>query len=297
MSQVLDLRQFHRLSDFQNQTPENTLWYQGDLELLNQPLASVVGTREITSEGALRAKRLTSLLVSHGFCIVSGLAKGVDRVAHETALEMNGKTIAVMGTPIDQCYPREHVQLKAKIVERGLVLSQFAPGTPLQKSNFPRRNVLMAALSGATFVVEAEADSGTRHQVKAAISMGKPVGLLASLVQKGYPWIDEAIRSGHGAIIEHPEDARMVLSYANEMLGRRPTAHIEQEFLFGDFTAQAGGYRGIEAAFPEAPIFHRDCSSEEPHLALVVPSAPEHRSWLHRLFDHCLGLTSKRVIG
>src|SRR5205814_9222540 len=113
MTQVLDLRNFSEElpTPFENDN-EAVLWCKGDSRLLRMPLASVVGTRDVSEEGVRRTKKLTTVLVNEGFCIVSGLAKGVDRVAHETALNMNGYTIAVMGTPIDQCYPAEHQALK-----------------------------------------------------------------------------------------------------------------------------------------------------------------------------------------
>ena len=231
MSQVLDLRHFTgRFAQIPRQAEHEVLWYDGNLKLLELPLASVVGTREVSPEGIVRTKRLTALLVQEGFCIVSGLAKGVDRVAHETALEMNGYTIAVMGTSINDCYPKEHRALKCEIGLRGLLLSQFAPESPILRSNFPRRNILMAALSSVTFVVEATIDSGTKHQVKAAVDRGKPVAFLASLVDQDYPWVRGALDSGFGFVIESPEDARSLLRHASAEPDASSVSAIQADF-------------------------------------------------------------------
>lgn len=207
---TLDLEQLPPCLRVQPSVAAN-LWLLGNRELMALPLAAVVGTRDVSTEGIARTKKLTALLVREGFCVVSGLAQGVDTVAHRTALEAGGRTIAVMGTPIDDCYPRENAALKAEIAEKGLVISQFAPGTRIHRANFPQRNVLMAAMSCITFVVEAGVNSGTRHQVKAAVKMGKRVAFLASLAAKGFPWISDALRSGLAVVIESPEDAVALL--------------------------------------------------------------------------------------
>lgn len=182
------------------------LWYSGNLQLLKHPMVSVVGSRDLSREGAARTRKLTRLLVSNGICVVSGLAEGVDAEAHDVALENRGMTIAVMGTPIDECYPASHSGLKKEIEKQGLVLSQFPPGSIVQRGNFPQRNELMAALSAITIVIEAKIDSGTRHQVKSALGYGRQVGFLASLAEKRFPWIQDAMVSGNGFSITTAED-------------------------------------------------------------------------------------------
>jgi len=212
MTNIIDLEERFGVSPALWGPHLNRLWYAGDLSLLELPRVSIVGTRNVTPHGRLRTIKLVSLLVSKGFCIVSGLAAGVDTVAHETTLDANGKTIAVMGTPIETCYPKENQALKDRITEKGLIISQFAPGQKIHRSNFPRRNSLMAALSAVTFVVEAEIDSGTRHQVHAALALGQKVAFLASLADRDFGWVREAIRSGHGVIVQDPTDALDLLS-------------------------------------------------------------------------------------
>ncbi len=182
------------------------LWYLGDLQLLKMPMVSVVGTRKVSKEGIARTQRVTKTLVSQGICVVSGLAEGVDAAAHTTALKEHGATVAVMGTPIDECYPAIHMQLKTEIEMHGLVLSQFEPGSEIQRGNFPRRNELMASLSIMTIVIEADINSGTRHQVKSAIALGRTVGFLPSLAESRFPWVEDALKSGRGFVINSPRD-------------------------------------------------------------------------------------------
>jgi DNA processing protein len=188
-----------------------SLWYEGNLSLLSMRLVSIVGTRNISNLGQLRTAKLTRILVEQGYCVVSGLAKGVDTIAHKTTLDLGGFTIAVLGTPIDQCYPKENLALKQRIAEQGLVLSQFPVGQKVYQSNFPKRNALMAALSELTIVVEAGLKSGTRYQVKEAIRMHRKVGFLASVAQKQYPWIIDALNSGCADVIEDPADVGKLL--------------------------------------------------------------------------------------
>jgi len=198
-------------ADRDQNSESNLLWCEGNIDLLGSLMASVVGTRRASPEGIRRAQKLTAILVDQGFTVVSGMAAGIDAAAHIQALDLDGKTVAVMGTPVEGCYPAEHLPLKTRIAERGLIVSQFPPGSPVLRSNFPQRNILMAALSAITFVVEADADSGTRHQVKAAIQMGRRVAFLTSLVDQNIPWVVEALRSGAGNIVDTPETLIMLL--------------------------------------------------------------------------------------
>lgn len=182
------------------------LWCIGDISLLQLPLVSVIGSRDASPEGIARTRRITQLLVSGGAGVVSGLAEGIDAAAHMEALRCGGKTIAVMGTPIDECYPAKHLDLKEQIVRHGLVLSQFQPGKPVFRGNFPQRNELMAALCFITLVAEAGPTSGTRHQIACALKLGRRVGFLASLTAKGIPWVEEALATSHAFVVNQPED-------------------------------------------------------------------------------------------
>jgi DNA processing protein len=124
---------------------------------------------------------LVQALVHHGMIVVSGLALGIDRVAHETAMQAGGRTIAVIGSSLDESYPKENADLQARIGREHLLVSQFAPGTPITPKNFPIRNRTMALLCDATVIVEAGDQSGTLHQGWEALRLGRKLFLLESV--------------------------------------------------------------------------------------------------------------------
>ena len=241
---------------------EMPLWYEGNLRLFSTPLASVIGTREISDAGLLRTRRITKLLVSEGYTVVSGLAKGVDATAHSCALDLEGNTIAVMGTPIDQCYPKENLALKQAIATRGLVLSQFNPCERVHRSNFPKRNSLMAALSDFTLVIEAGEKSGTRHQVLSAVRMRKPVAFLASLVDKQYPWIQTALDSGYGFMLSEPDDLLKLIHEHRKHFESPPREDEQQAFAFGELSTDESD---------EAPFEEKDIVPSPMRMTDVVP--------------------------
>src|SRR5580658_8350834 len=171
----------------------------GDASLLELPSIAVVGSRRASHAGRALAVEVSSELVKHGFVVLSGLAAGIDKAAHEAAMREGGRTIAVLGTSLDQAYPRHHAELQERIAKEHLVVSPFESGTPMARWHFPKRNRLMAQLSRAMVLVEAGATSGTRHQVEECISLGKPVFIHASLLRDGIEWLNTAyLRTGVG---------------------------------------------------------------------------------------------------
>jgi len=176
------------------------IYYQGDLGLLSNPGMAVVGTRELSDEVDRReGKRITERWIDEGRVIVSGLALGCDTLAHETALEYNGGTIAVLGTAIDKTYPKatDNNSLQKRIIERGLVISEYPIGSEDQRAwwkgggQFANRNRTTVGLAdiGIT-VIRAGDKSGTQHAIKAAIGTGKKVYILENNQGKGYKWIE-----------------------------------------------------------------------------------------------------------
>ena len=167
-------------------SPVELLYYQGWWDLAASPSVAVVGTRKPSREGLSRTRRLVRELVRDGFTVVSGLAAGVDRMAHETAIEEGGRTIAVIGTPLSYSYPKENTELQRHIAEHFLIVSQV----PLKRyaeqdyrrnrSFFPERNVTMSALTEATIIVEAGETSGTLIQARAAIRQRRKLFVLDS---------------------------------------------------------------------------------------------------------------------
>ncbi len=166
--------------------PLQFLYYQGWWDLADTPSVAVVGTRSPSDEGVRRARRLVKELVKDNYTVVSGLADGIDTVAHETAIEAKGQTIAVIGTPLSESYPRKNSDLQRFIAETHLLISQV-PVLRYKRQNprsnrffFPERNVTMSALSLATVIVEAGETSGTLIQARAALQQGRDVFILDS---------------------------------------------------------------------------------------------------------------------
>ncbi|MET9202692.1 DNA-processing protein DprA [Gordonia sp. NPDC003585] len=154
------------------------LWVRGPMRLDDLTLASValVGSRAASSYGEHVTATLASGLCSNGFAIVSGGAFGVDGVAHRAALGSAGQTVAVMACGIDRDYPAAHTQLLREIARVGAVISEYPPGTTAAKHRFLTRNRLVAALSGATVVVEAGRRSGAANTAAWARKLGRPLG-------------------------------------------------------------------------------------------------------------------------
>jgi len=149
------------------------LWCAGDTHLVRQRAVAIVGTREVSGEGAARARRLARELVQAGVVVVSGLARGVDTEALTAAIEAGGRVVAVIGTPIDKAYPAENRRLQEQIYREHLLISQFAPGVRTFQSHFPERNKLMAAVSDASVIIEAGETSGTLHQAAECVRLGR----------------------------------------------------------------------------------------------------------------------------
>jgi DNA processing protein len=154
---------------------------------LPAPRIAVVGTREPSLKGVELTKRLVRSLVKEGVTVVSGLARGIDTVAHRTAIEQGGRTVAVLGTPLNAFYPPENRALQLKMMREHMVVSQFPPGSPVSRRNFPMRNRTMALLSDATVIVEAGERSGTIYQGLECLRLGRPLLIHASL--KDLTWV------------------------------------------------------------------------------------------------------------
>ena len=170
------------LNDVEEKNAPAHLYLQGDTSLLRRgPRVSVVGARKASGEGLKRASYLVRTLVAHDMVVVSGLAEGIDTAAHTGAIEAGGRTIAVLGTPLDQAYPAANRALQERIAKDHLLVSQFASGSRVTPKNFPIRNRTMALLTDATVIVEAGEKSGTLHQGWEALRLGRQLFLMDSV--------------------------------------------------------------------------------------------------------------------
>lgn len=156
--------------------PPHVLYCLGNKNLLRtKPSISVIGTRKPSNEGPQKLHFILAPLVYHKWTIVSGLAYGIDRYAHEITLQYGGNTIAVLGSGFNHLYPASHANIFNEIVNRGLVISEYPPHIPARRHHFPERNRIVSGLTAATLVIEAEERSGTNITVELALEQGREV--------------------------------------------------------------------------------------------------------------------------
>lgn len=191
----------------QKHAPE-VMYLEGDESLLRGGVrVCIIGTRKPSARGRAHARQFAEFLVRNGVTVVSGLAMGVDTEAHRTTIESGGRTIAVLGTPLDKVNPPSNAELQREIGERHLLVSQFAPGSNVYPSNFPQRNRTMALLSNATIIIEAGETSGTLHQGFEALRLGRPLFLLNDVVANPkLTWPKKMLDYGAVAIGSPTED-------------------------------------------------------------------------------------------
>lgn len=156
--------------------PPLVLYALGDISLLSHyPALSVIGTRNPSNEAVMKIRHIVNPLINHDWLIVSGMAKGIDRLAHVLSLKGNGKTIAVLGGGFRHIYPKENNALFKQIAEKGLVLTEYSPDMPPERYHFPERNRIISGLSFGTLVIEATKKSGTLITVDQALDQGREV--------------------------------------------------------------------------------------------------------------------------
>ncbi|WP_417437248.1 DNA-processing protein DprA [Idiomarina abyssalis] len=190
-----------KLRDAKN--PVEVLYYQGDWNLVHSPSIAIVGARKVSDEGLKRTHKITRLLVEAGYTIVSGLAEGVDTMAHKTAIKEKGRTIAVIGTPLNEAYPKMNAELQQMLARKHLVISQVPfikysqQDYRINRSFFPQRNITMSALTEATVIVEASDTSGTLYQARAALAQGRKLFIMDSCFKNPeITWPDRFLKKG-----------------------------------------------------------------------------------------------------
>ena len=188
-----------KLKDASNSLP--VFYYKGYIDLIGTPSISIVGARKASPEGKECARMLTKRLVDEGFTIVTGLAAGIDTAAMVKCIEMGGNAIGVIGTPIDQYYPKENRELQDTVASKGLLISQVPlyryEHQPFEtrKYYFLERNITMAALSDATVIIEAGEASGTRTQAKACVEQKRKL-IIYDSVLKSVKWAEQYLEKG-----------------------------------------------------------------------------------------------------
>lgn len=180
----------------------------------------VVGSRNTSQAGARFARIVTEAIVDLGITVVAGLAKGIDTVAHRTALDHGGRTVAVLGNGFDRVYPQENQDLQQEIAERGMLLTHFMPEYAPSRWSFPARNATMSAYSIATVIAEAGETSGTRIQAREAVAQGRPV-ILSLAVAQSTDW-GHSLKDAPGVHVANSAQ------HAIELVGR---IHADQTMI------------------------------------------------------------------
>ncbi len=212
--------------------PPPVLHVQGRFELLTRPGIAVVGTRQHSAYGRDATVSLVVGLARAGYVIVSGMARGIDSIAHRTALDVGGETVAVLGTGIDVPYPREHTELFALIAERGCLVTEFPPGTPPLKYHFPQRNRLIAGLARAVLVVEAPEKSGALITAHYALEEGKEVFAVPGPIHNPTSLgTNRLIQDGAALVITAADVLRVMESRTGEPLPEPLIAGIDVDDL------------------------------------------------------------------
>ena len=215
--------------------PPLLLWLQGRRELLLPPSIAIVGSRNPTAQGGDNARAFARALAHAGYTIVSGLALGVDAAAHEGALAAGGATIAVVGTGLDQVYPRRNAGLAARLLDAGgLIVSEFSLGTPITQANFPKRNRIIAGLTQGCLVVEAAVQSGSLITARLAAEAGREVFAIPGSIHSPQARGCHALIRQGAKLVESAEDVLEelpplgVVSAAPEVV---ETPHEQQALL------------------------------------------------------------------
>lgn len=209
--------------------PPETLFLAGSPEVLHLPCLAIVGSRNPTTVGRDNAYRFARHLADTGFCIVSGLAEGIDAAAHEGALDAGGPTVAVLGHGLDTVYPQRNSALAERIVRSGALVTEYPPGTPPRRGHFPARNRIISGLSLGVLVVEAAKRSGSLITARLAGEQGRDVfaipGSIHNPLARG---CHELIRQG-ARLVESADDVISELASLIGHLAETPNRDVEDE--------------------------------------------------------------------
>ena len=242
--------------------PPPVLYVRGRLEKQDELSVAIVGTRQVSAYGREVARELGSELARHGVTVVSGLALGVDAIAHQAAVEAGGRTIAVLGSSVDQIYPARNRRLALQIIEQGALVSEYALGTKPEASNFPPRNRIISGLSLAVVVVEAGRRSGALITASFAAEQARDVfAVPGSILSPGSEGCNRLIQDGAfpvtsiGDLLESLQLANVV---AHQEARVSVPASPEEELVLQHISTEPQHMNEIMRA---APLGHSEVSS------------------------------------
>jgi len=237
----------------QTPDPPVLLYAQGQLSALAQPCTlAMVGSRNPSPQGAENAHAFAKALGTQGFCIVSGLALGVDGAAHRGALEVGAATVAVVGTGLDRVYPRQNHELAQRIAAHGILISEYPLGTPPLAPHFPQRNRIIAGLSQGTLVVEAALESGSLITAELAAQYGREVFAIPGSIHAPQSRGCHALIRQGAKLVESVQDVLDELRPAHSV-----RAPVQSELALGEPSAAQPAPRaklgqGVQGQLPHA---------------------------------------------
>jgi DNA processing protein len=256
----------------------------GVFALLPDKIA-IVGTRKASEHNAKQTRKVAYQLASLGLTVVSGMALGIDGAAHEGALEADGLTIAVLGSGVDVIYPPQHEALYRQLIEKGLVLSEFPPGTPPVRENFPKRNRIIAGLSHGVVVAEAGLSSGALITANFAIDAGREVfAFPGSAGSHSMAGCNLLIKNGQAKLIDDADDI------VNEWPQRKSELLAQQlEKLKEQLELPMQASPNVEDVPAQAPVSAKQAKApkpEKPKAAHDATPAPKPREEEVALLNH-----------
>lgn len=223
--------------------PPERLWTRGDRSLLSRQAIAIVGARNASREGVEIAHQIASDLARAGIVVVSGLARGIDAAAHTGALDAGGTTIAVLGTGIDRVYPAENKDLHERIAARGVLVTEFQPGSHAELFHFPLRNRIISGLSKAVIVVEARERSGSLITARLAGDQGRDVMVVPGPIRTGQNRGGHALLRDGAKLVESAVDILQELGWdatAVPLRGSLESVEFTVDDIAGQLKISAG---------------------------------------------------------
>ena len=204
------------------------LYYKGTINLNQQRVISIVGTRNATAYGKMLCKQLTEVLKPYNVLIVSGLAHGIDAAAHKECVLAEVPTIGVLGHGLDRIYPAAHRELAAKMLKNGGLLTEFLPGSNPDRENFPKRNRIIAGMADATIVVEASIKGGALITAEIANSYNRDVYAFPGRVNDEFSeGCNFLIKTNRAGLINHPQDLIYYLGWDEETSTAKASLQVQ----------------------------------------------------------------------
>ena len=246
--------------------PPPFLFARGSMETVASPVVAIVGTRSASPYGERVTRELSGALARTGACVVSGMARGIDAVAHRAALAVGGRSAAVLGTGVDIAYPAGNRPLYDELADHGLLLSEVLPGERADAGSFPRRNRIIAALASVTIVVEAGARSGALITASHALELGRTVAAVPGPIDAPQSaGTNELLRDG-AVVVATVADALALVG------ARQPSAHAPALRSNGErlvWEALSGGSLDMDTLATRAGLPASECLAAVTTLELT----------------------------